>query len=86
LKINISDSFPANPLRANDEKTKLDNPFSLNEWIDKHKQDFSHGSPVNLFPDHFQTRVYIIPQGQHMIDCSSGDVWLWQHVSYYFPF
>ncbi len=56
----------------------------MNEWIDKHKEDFSHGSPVSLFPDQFQSKIYIISQGQHMIDCSTGDVWLWQHVSSYF--
>jgi hypothetical protein len=86
LKKNISDSFPENPLRQNNEKAKLANPFSLNEWIDKHKQEFLHGSPISLFPDQFQTRVYIIPQGQHIIDCSTGDVWLWQHVCHYFTF
>jgi hypothetical protein len=62
---------------------KLSNPFPLDEWIDKHKEDFSHGSPIGLFSDQFQTRTYIIPQGQHMIDCATGDVWLWQHVCCY---
>ena len=85
MKKSISDSFPETPLRVNNDKINLANPFSLNEWIDQHKQDFSQGSPVSLFPDRFQTRVYIISHGQQTIDCSTGDVWLWQHVSHSFP-
>ena len=60
------------------------NPFSLNEWIDKHKQELSHASPISLFSDEFQTRLYMYSKGQHMINCANGDVWLWQHVSNYF--
>ncbi len=80
---NILDSFPEKPLRINNEKIKLNDPFPLSEWIDKHKEEFSHGSLISLFPDQFQTRAYVISKGHHMIDCSTGDVWLWQHVSYY---
>ena len=76
----ISDSFPEIPLRNNNEKIKIADPFSLDDWITKHKENLSQGQPVSLFPDRFQTRVYVIGQGQHMIDCSTGDVWLWQHV------
>ncbi|CAF1033102.1 unnamed protein product [Adineta steineri] len=73
------DSFPKNPPLKNNEKIIINNPFSLNEWIDKHKEDLSHGHPISLFPDQFQTRVSVISKGQHTIDCSNGDVWLWQH-------
>ncbi|CAF1106495.1 unnamed protein product [Adineta steineri] len=73
------DSFPKNPPLKNNEKITINNPFSLNEWIDKHKEDLSHGHPISLFPDQFQTRVSVISKGQHTIDCSNGDVWLWQH-------
>ena len=79
----ILDSYPKNPPVLDDEKAKLTDPFSLNKWIDKHKEEFSHGSSISLFPDQFQTRAYVISKGHHMIDCSTGDVWLWQHVSNY---
>jgi len=80
---NILDSYLENPPVPNNEKIKLNNPVSLNEWIDKHTEEFSHSTPISLFPDQFQTRVYVISRGQHMIDCSTGDVWLWQHVRNY---
>lgn len=80
----ILDSYIENPPVPSNDKIKLSNPVSLNEWIDKHEEEFSHGHPISLFPDQFQTRFYIIPKGHHMIDCSTGDVWLWQHVSNYF--
>lgn len=76
----ISDSFPETPPRSNNEKVKISEPFSLDQWIAQHKDDFTQGSPISLFPDRFQTRVYVISRGQHKIDCSTGDVWLWQHV------
>ena len=76
----ISDSFPKTPLRSNNEKVKISEPFSLDQWIAQHKDNFTQGSPISLFPDRFQTRVYVISHGQHTIDCSIGDVWLWQHV------
>jgi len=74
-----ADSFPEQPHRQNNDKIKLNNPFSLNEWIDKHKDEFSNSSSVSLFPDEFQTRALVISKGEHKIDCSTGDVWLWQH-------
>lgn len=83
-QIYFSDSFPEIPLRNNNDKIKIADPFSLNDWIAKHKDDFLQGEPLSLFPDRFQTRVYVIAQGQHMIDCSTGDVWLWQHVRLHF--
>jgi len=43
------------------------------------KKEFLNGEQISLFPDKFQTRAYVIPKGQHTIDCSTGDVWLWQH-------
>jgi len=74
-----SDSYPEKPLVKNNEKIKLDNPFSLNQWIDEHQKELLQGEPISLFSDKFQTRAYIVPKGQHTIDCSPGDVWLWQH-------
>lgn len=76
----ILDSFPAKPLLNDDNKTHLDQPFSLNEWIDKHRDELNNGNAVSLFPDRFQTRVFIFGKGQHAIECSTGDVWLWQLV------
>ncbi|CAF3939746.1 unnamed protein product [Rotaria sp. Silwood2] len=74
-----ADSYLENPPVQNDEKMKLDNPLSLDEWIDKHAEELSLGKSINLFRDGFQTKVYVIPKGQHLIKCSNGDVWLWQH-------
>lgn len=67
-------------MRINDEKIRLPPPFSLNQWLVKHEEELAKGRVISLFPEIFQTRVYIIGQGQHSIDCSSGDVWLWQQV------
>lgn len=80
-KKNILDSFPEKPHRFNNENVKLSNPFSLDEWIDKHKEEFTQGRSISVFPNQSQTRVYVISKGQHLIDCSTGDVWLWQHVN-----
>lgn len=74
-----ADSFPQQPPRVNNEKIKLSEPFSLNDWIDKHREDFQKNSSLSLFDDEYQSRVYILSQGQHQIECSTGDVWLWQH-------
>ncbi|CAF0963340.1 unnamed protein product [Rotaria sordida] len=74
-----ADSYLENPPVQNNEKIKLDYPFSLNEWIDKHEEEFSNGKPISLFPDKFQARIYVMPKGQHLIDCSNCDVWLWQY-------
>ena len=76
----LSDSFPAEPLLPDDKKTQLGQPFSLNEWIDKHRDELNNGKAVSLFPDRFQTRVIVLGEGHHEIECSSGDVWLWQLV------
>jgi len=76
------DSFPQQPPRVNNEKIKLSEPFSLNDWIDKHREDFQKNSSLSLFDDEYQSRVYILSQGQHQIECSTGDVWLWQHVRF----
>ncbi|UJR25981.1 hypothetical protein I4U23_007329 [Adineta vaga] len=74
-----ADSYLQDPPVKNNEKIKLDNPFSLNDWLDQHKEELIHGHPISLFPDRFQTRVWAFPKGEHMINCSTGDVWLWQH-------
>ena len=77
----LSDSIVQDPPVKNNEKAKLSDPFALNQWIDEHKEQFSRGQPISLFPDRFQTRVWVFPKGEHTIDCANGDVWLWQHVS-----
>lgn len=74
-----ADSFPEQPLRLNDEKTKLQEPFSLDDWIDKHREDFKQNSSISLFSSEFQSRVYVLSKGQHKIECSTCDAWLWQH-------
>ncbi|CAM4865915.1 unnamed protein product [Rotaria socialis] len=73
------DSYPEIPPTQNDDKIKLSDPLLLKEWIDEHEKELSKGSSISLFPDEYQTRVYIIPKGEHLIDCSDGDIWLWQH-------
>lgn len=75
-----SDSFPEPPLRSNNEKVQLQKPFSLNDWIEKHREDFRQRPSISLFPEGFQTRVYMLSKGPHTIHNSTGDVWLWQHV------
>ncbi|CAF1659880.1 unnamed protein product, partial [Adineta ricciae] len=73
------DSFPQEPPVKNDDKLQLISPFSLNNWLEQHQHDLSREHPISLFPDQYQTRVWIFPKGEHTIDCSTGDVWLWQH-------
>jgi hypothetical protein len=82
--LNILDSYIENPPVLCDEKAKLGDPFSLDDWINKHKEELSHDQSISLFPEKSQSRIYVIPKGQHNIDCSNGDVWLWQHVSNHF--
>lgn len=74
-----ADSFPAKPLIDNNEKIDLGNPFPLNNWIDEHHDELSKGHALSLFAEKFQTRVNVLSQGEHAVDCAAGDVWLWQH-------
>ncbi|CAF1957083.1 unnamed protein product [Rotaria magnacalcarata] len=74
-----SDSYPEIPPTQNDDKIKLSDPFLLKELIDEHEKELSNGSSISIFPDEYQTRVYIIPKGEHLIDCAHGDIWLWQY-------
>ncbi|KAH8039440.1 hypothetical protein HPB51_007318 [Rhipicephalus microplus] len=72
-------SFLVKPAYEPDSSLKLEAPFSLEKWLDKHRVELDQeGGKRDLFGKGHQTTMVVLGNGTHKTQCPGTETFLWQ--------
>ena len=78
----IPGTIPDDPPYRPDSNRKTADPFSLEDWLDNHKEEINRVGFKNLFDSSYQSNVLIYGQGtSNDLVTDNNEIWLWQLVT-----
>ncbi|XP_072166148.1 3-hydroxyanthranilate 3,4-dioxygenase-like [Diadema setosum] len=66
------------PPITQDVERKLEDPFSLQEWIEKNREEIASKGSKALFGPDYQFSVVMWGEGDEAGGCEEAEIWLWQ--------
>lgn len=74
----IEGTLPENIPVVLDTERKLEEPFKLQEWIDKNREEIDTNGSKALFGEAYQFSIVMWGAGDESGGCEEAEVWLWQ--------
>uniref|UniRef100_A0A1E1XH41 3-hydroxyanthranilate 3,4-dioxygenase n=1 Tax=Amblyomma aureolatum TaxID=187763 RepID=A0A1E1XH41_9ACAR len=72
-------SFLRKPVYEPDSRVTLDEPFSLDRWLDEHRAELDRdGGKRDLFGKGHQSTIVVLGRGVHETQCSGTETFIWQ--------
>ena len=66
-----------------DEKVSIDEPFSLDQWLDRNSQKLRNGK-LDLFHGKYHSSVIVYGTGEDEVINEDADTFIWALVSFNF--
>ncbi|XP_071802302.1 3-hydroxyanthranilate 3,4-dioxygenase-like [Asterias amurensis] len=74
----IPGTIPENPPVTIDQETVVEDPMSLQGWIETNKEEIEEKGHKFLFGKKYQFEIVMYGPGEHVGGCEAAETWLWQ--------